>query len=440
MSRRNLILIVIILVILTAGFFAYLYFREPATTIPDEGGTNFFSDFNPFGQSSSKPTATTPPEDISGYEPDELSEAAKKLTRVSNVPVAGYTLFLKERYKEINLTPALSQGEEGGATPSLPKNPISLPTEFAPALRYVDRATGNIYQTFVDQIAERKFTDTLIPKVYEAHFGLKGEVVVMRYLKSDEKTIQTFLGNLPKEVLGGDSLEKNEVRGSFLSENISDLSLSPDATKIFYLTPAGDGVVGTVMDLKTGKKIQVFDSTFTEWTSYWPSAKMITLATKPSYATAGHVYALNPDTKNFSRIFGDINGLTTLASPDGKMILWSNSNLRLNVYRIESRESTALGIQTLAEKCVWGRGSEILYCAAPKSATGFTYPDTWYQGEVSFSDEIWKVEVETGNTSLIADLSLVAEIDGVKLALGNGENLLFLVNKKDSYLWKLELE
>ena len=55
-------------------------------------------------------------------------------------------------------------------------------------------------------------------------------------------------------------------------------------------------------------------------------------------------------------------------------------------------------------------------------------------------ERISKLEVETGNTSLIADLSLVAEIDGVKLALGNGENLLFLVNKKDSYLWKLELE
>ena len=93
-------------------------------------------------------------------------------------------------------------------------------TEFMPALRYVNKATGNIYQTFADKIDERKFSSTVVPKVYDAYFGNNGQSVIMRYLK-DDKTIETFIGALQKEYLGADSVGTNEVAGSFLPENIS---------------------------------------------------------------------------------------------------------------------------------------------------------------------------------------------------------------------------
>ena len=95
-------------------------------------------------------------------------------------------------------------------------------------LRYVDKATGNIYQTFADKIDERKFSSSVIPRVYEAFFGNEGESVIMRYLKTDNRTIETFVGALPKEFLGSDSVGTNEIKGSFLPENISDISVSPD--------------------------------------------------------------------------------------------------------------------------------------------------------------------------------------------------------------------
>ena len=49
----------------------------------------------------------------------------------------------------------------------------------------------------------------------------------MRYLKTDGKTIETFVGNLPKEFLGGDTTSDNEIKGSS-PEDIKDISLSPD--------------------------------------------------------------------------------------------------------------------------------------------------------------------------------------------------------------------
>ena len=64
---------------------------------------------------------------------------------------------------------------------------------------------------------------------------------------------------------------------------------------------------------------------------------------------------------------GNINGLTTLTSPNGKLVLYSNDNLSLNVYHTDTKVANILGVKTLPEKCVWGKISDFVYCAVPKS-------------------------------------------------------------------------
>jgi hypothetical protein len=350
---------------------------------------------------------------------------------------------MKERFKDIadpNPSPALPEGE--GATQPTPAKPVTPPTEFVPALKYVEKARGIIYQTFADKIDERKFSSTVIPKVYEAFLGNKGDSVIMRYLKTDDKTIQTFVGTSPKEFLGADSVGTNEIKGSFLPENISDISVSPDASKIFYLFDIGENAAGVTLSLQNNTKVQIFDSSFTEWLSFWPNDRMITLTTKPSANVPGFMYATNPDRKDLNKILGGINGLTTLTSPDGKMVLYGDNNLSLKILNIESRNSNLLGVKTLPEKCVWNKTSDTIYCAVPKYIDRAFYPDSWYQGEISFSDEIWKIDVVSGNTTLISDPASIGEeeMDAIKLGLDDNQNYLFFVNKKDSYLWELDLK
>ncbi len=230
MSKRNFILLIIVLVVAALGFFGFLYLKQPTPpTTGTTSGTNFFSQFNPFGNSSSnKPPATTPPPvDVSGYVPPETTPTAPtKLTKVSSVPVAGFTIFSKERLKEIPIE----------TTPSTTANPptaktktVKPQTEFVPALRYVDRATGYIYQTFADTLSEQKFSETIIPTIYDAYFGNNGQSVLMRYLKPDGETIETFLGTLPKEppVTAENTdttVGQAEIKGSFLPDDIKDIS------------------------------------------------------------------------------------------------------------------------------------------------------------------------------------------------------------------------
>lgn len=453
MSKRNFILLIIILIITIVIVFGFLYFSQP--TNPEGGeteGTNFFSQFNPFGNGkNTTPPTTTPPVDIGGDTPDQNSEIKQKLMKVSSMSIAGFAVFSKERLVDMPIVvsttpPSESPMPEDNQKKTVTTKPIAPPTEFAPALRYVDRATGNIYQTFIDKIEERRFTTTTIPKVYEAYFGNKGEAVVMRYLKTDERTIETFVGNLPKELLGGDTLENNEIKGSLLPNNIKDISVSPDSGSIFYLFTTGDNMVGTTLNLTTNKKVQIFSSPFTEWLSWWPNNntnKMITLTTKPSANTEGYMYGMTETGKNLNKVLGNINGLTTLTSPDGKQVLYSDNALSLRIYNTDTKSSIVLGVKTLSEKCVWNSGSDVVYCAVPANIPFGAYPDAWYQGEVSFTDQFWKIDTKTGNATIIVDPTIInggGEIDGTKLDLDDGENYLFFVNKKDSFLWKLELK
>ena len=414
------------MLVIVAIVFGFLYFRESTSApVVDTGGTNFFSDFNPFGTSKTVPPKVTTPT-IIPIEPEPTIEIIRKLNKVSSMPVAGFGIFRKEKFKK----------------------------EFASALRYVDKATGNIYQTFADEIDERQFSATIIPKIYEAYFGNNAESVVMRYLKTDDRTIETFIGSVPKELLGGDTTEKNEIKGYFLPENITDVSISPDGSKILYFLNVGDGIIGSTSSLASSsltqapKKTQIFDSAFTEWLPFWPNTKMITISTKPAANVPGHMYSFDPNKKvegGLNKILGDINGLTALTSPSGKLILYGNDNLNLNIFHVDTKASDLLGVRTLPEKCTWNnkgnKTSTFIYCAVPKLVNVAIYPDAWYQGEISFSDEIWKINVENGNAIKILDpmAERGEEIDGIKLALDESENYLFFVNKKDSYLWELNL-
>ena len=450
MSKRNFTLFIIVLMSVILVIFGFLYFNQSRTGQPGDEGTNFLSQFNPFGTSTQvNPTDTTTPVDLGDQTSDETEEETpEKLKKISSMPVAGFELFLKERLKEVG---------EGGipvppASPTTPSKtttkPVPPETELVLATRYVARATGNIFQTFLDKLEERRFSSTTIPKIYEAYFGGNHASVIMRYLKTDNKTVQTFLGSIPKEVLGADT-ESNEITGTFLPDDITDLSLSPDTTKLFYLLNVGNNAIGTTLNLSAskpsdvGKKTQIFDSPFTEWLSSWSNVNMITLGTKPSASVPGHMYVVNPTTKSFSRVLGDINGLTALLSPDGKSILYSDNSLSLSIYNISNATRTPVGVRTLPEKCVWNSGSTVLYCAVPGAINSFQYPDVWYQGEESFVDQIWKIDIVNGLTTMLADPAVIPggeNIDGIKLAIDKNEKYLLFVNKKDSFLWGLNLE
>lgn len=436
MQKKIIILIsiaaLIILIVFGVYFFQNIKTNTTGDGIIQQGLTIFGKKTTPTSTIVSTETPTTQGENV----PSVVGQnqiAPVKLFQITKTATAGAVAVQKERPIE-NLT-----------TPTDTTTTITTKsTETVTAVRYAESSTGNIYETFVDKIAEKRISDTTIPNIHDAFFVDGGNAVVLRYLKSDGQTIESFFGQIKKEVPGGDS--SIELKGSFLPQNIIDLSVSPDLKNFFYLFKFNNGVTGINDFTADGKKVQIFDSPFTEWISNWANSKLITLTTKASFKYAGSTYALNQQDKSFNRVLSNILGLTTLTSPNGKLILYSGSDLNLKIFDMDKKISTNLGLRDLPEKCTWGSDNENIYCAIPLNPSVGEYPDDWYQGSVSFNDIIWKINVKTNFTKILANPNEVLNgdsnigIDGIKLFLDQKENYLFFTNKNDSILWGLNLK
>lgn len=387
----------------------------------------------------------------------EIIPPQPKLRKISSMPIAGAVIFEKERLlPETNLVvgalDSVSATTTETQTPVIPepkkkgKAKVVVPpkpkTELVSAVRYVEKERGHSYETYLDVLAERKISNTTIPRIHEAFFGNNGQNVLLRYLGDNGTTINTYSASLPIEVAGGDATM--DLKGSFMPTNISDVSIAPDMKSMFYLMPYSQSIIGTISLFAGGQKIQIFNSEFTEWLSQWPATRTIMLTTKPSYVYAGSAYIVDTQTKSINNVLSEISGLTTLMSPNGKSILYSESiknGLRLKLFKMDTREFIDLGVKTLPEKCVWGSNSEYAYCGVPRSLPQANYPDNWYQGLLSFSDDIWKLDLKTNVFNILANPEEIAgeSIDVIKPSLDTKENYLIFTNKKDSFLWGLTL-
>jgi hypothetical protein len=231
-------------------------------------------------------------------------------------------------------------------------------------------------------------------------------------------------------------------KGEFLPQDISNLSVSPDNTRFFYITENNSGVTGTVGIFGQTNRIVFFNSPFTEWLSQWDAKNNVYLTTKPSYSATGSIFLLNAVNKTITKVLGGINGLTTLISPNGSYVLFSTSTdtgPKLGVYNINKHTTFDLDKYGLPEKCVWSSDNINIYCAIPNVVTGNQYPDSWYQGLVSFDDYFVKINTITGDTETLANSKDETPIDGINLFLNRDENTVFFTNKKDLTLWGMNI-
>jgi hypothetical protein len=325
-------------------------------------------------------------------------------------------------------------------------------------VRYVDRGTGHIYDIDLASGAVVQVTATTISPVYQAIWASTGQSVVLRYLASDEVTVKSYsatlgMPNFAATMSGSanpstassttpTSASPGALMGSFLPDDIDAIAYSPAGTKIFYTNLVNSREEGVVANTDGTKKLQIFDSPTSEWSLAWPATSETAVTTKPSYIAPGYLYFINATTGNKQKILGNINGLTDLVNPGATEIAYTDNTNNLSIYTVKSGQSITTGLATLPEKCVWSQKNiSVLYCAVPATIPAGNYPDDWYQGLVSFTDSIYKIDTATGATTLISDLSAQygKNIDGINLVLDKNEDHLIFMNKKDYSLWGLSI-
>ena len=326
-------------------------------------------------------------------------------------------------------------------------------------IRYIQRADGNIFETKTDTLAVNRISNKTIPKIYEAIWGNAGDAVITRQLKDDNETIESFAAKLsPLETRfltgqagnaspanGGASSTERELSGVYLPQKISVLTISPDKSKMFYLYPTNGGIGGIFAGADGSKKTLIFESALSEWLASFADNKTIVLTTKPSAGAKGFAYFLNTNAGEIRKIVGGIAGLTILVSPDKKLALYSESSggsFRTKIYNLIENSAGDFELQTLPEKCVWSRNEPVVvFCAVPTTLPTGDYPDSWYQGRVVFSDDIWKINTATGETSrLISPETFINKtIDVINPLLNESESFLLFMNKIDLTPWVLDI-
>ncbi len=422
MDRKKTIIIVSIIVILL-GIGLYFYFSKKTTPTPLPS-SGFPGESIPLTGFTGAPNNNTLPDGttfIPGSTP-----TLPRLYELHKVPVAGAGFI-----------------EEGKGL------------DHAVSARYVERGLGHIYETPLATLVEARIVNETRSRISEALWGNGGKSVVIRFIddNSSGSVIKTSVLNI-----GGISTSFNRSTSTdatsdfikteevFLPDYIPFMATSEDNTdKLFYLENSVGSTVGSLSTFKNIGPTSIFSSAFNEWLPQFPNQKLITLTTKPSATIAGHLFFLDTKTKSVTKILGGINGLTTLTSHDGKSVLFAgiaNGVPTLSLYNVGTKTTTPLSLQTLPEKCAWGN-KEItrVYCAVPQSLPQATYPDQWYQGLVSFSDDLWEIDATTGNTQKIMSPSTfgVAMLDITNPVLSSNDDYFLFMNKITGTPWVYRL-
>jgi len=330
----------------------------------------------------------------------------------------------------------LSEEPVSGAT--------SIMAEEREIVRFNERKTGHVFDIELENLEKERISNTTIPRIHKSLWTAGGTGVIVRYLDEDNRTIRTRFARLEANAEGarGEGMPFR-LEGTPLPNNITELVLSPERNRIFWITETPRGAIGTISNPDGTGASPLITIPFTEWLPQWAMTGAVTLTTKASGYAAGFSYNVPLATPSLERIVGGVSGLTTNVSPDGRHVLFSEgttNSVRTFLFNTETRGNLELTVRTIPEKCVWTE--ESAYCGVPSQIERGVYPDRWYQGRVLFTDNIYRIDLANGRATRIYSPQ---HRDGENIDIYrpfitvSGDYLVFN-NKRDMSLWAFSLE
>ena len=285
-------------------------------------------------------------------------------------------------------------------------------------------------------------------KVIESHI-FSNDLALMLYESSDVESIvrSAFVPFAPPDGTGKIQRFEKNIRVATDNE-----------TRLFFTQMVGEKVVGLVVDVESPEDTEVvWESVFTNWTPRWGRNSHITLAGPITEALDGYVYLIDPDGDDPLNRFVDIpsGGSAFIDTSSGFFVLHTMTNESFAGKTIITDQARDVVIDipiTLPEKCDGFNG--VFVCAVPETIPANTssgyetvFPDSWYQGDISFNDSVVLIDAVSGDRRLIlsprqpdfAELSDGDVFDIIHPHISEDGQFLFFVNKRDLSLWMLRL-
>lgn len=297
-------------------------------------------------------------------------------------------------------------------------------------VKYFKRATGHLYQ--IDQegrTPEERLSNLTIAGANDAIWSSNKNHAVVSFLT--DSALKHF----------SLSYSGTSSQGIFLPNDVTDVAFSQKDERMAYLLPTGTATALFVASSDGSGQKNIFTTPLSQLNLAWAGDEM-RIAAKGSGLAPSFVerVTLNGLPRVIAR---DIEGLDMQWNAQGTFAVISRTSLRgrnlaTQIINAKGEIIAQLPFVTIGSKCAWSRlEEETAYCAVPRDLPPATYPDAWWQGIISFSDDLWRVNATTGEAD---QLFSERDFDIINLFLSEAEDRLFFLNKKDSTLWTLRLE
>lgn len=366
--------------------------------------------------------------------------------RGANAPAPTFESFIGSTYENIvsNLSGEGNGTEENGV-PRLRRitqspvagygfvsNPLGTGAATSSArVRFVERATGYIFETSTDTNELTRITNTLFPKVYEAHVGKNG-VVIIRGI-DDNGNLATSVG-IATTTPGSSSPKALSLTA--LSQNIEALVLKPSGDTILYIRENPDGTPTLMQALWNNANAKTLAETgISGWQLQFLEDGRIFLVQNIANGIVNNAYEVKGG--RLLQSVGGVRGLMFLPQENSESVLYSSEDGTLSARMTNDVAPVTLPIKTTADKCVWAKApSTTVYCAVPRNAlTGSS--EARLRGEIYTSDFWWSVEANSGNAKLLFSSDAPVDVENARLTSGD-PHILFM-NAIDKTLWALRI-
>lgn len=362
-----------------------------------------------------------------------------EITSTSTVPIPGTQTVVRTgttstTTRNVDERPTL--GGREATTTIVYKKTILKNQEFA---YFWDRKTGNIYENLSSTSDRVRISNYTLPRMEEVNF-IDGVSVLARGVAVNNESVNSYFMSLYKETATS-TLFSSKI--TFTNFNSKQISVLPEIKKVFAFI--GNSGRGTISNPDGTAQATVISTSLTEFIPQYVNKNTVALTTRPSAYFPGYLFFLNTNgSGNNEYILGDKYAFGTLVSPNGQKVLFSEiieNELQTSIYDVKSKTTVQLSQATLPEKCAWGSDSALVYCGIPQQLPQAPYPDTWYQNQTEFADNIWTINPLTGEFKAIIPLQdqVSVPIDVINIKVAKTKKYLLFQDRYSLTLWKYEL-
>lgn len=297
-------------------------------------------------------------------------------------------------------------------------------------LRYVERASGHVFEADPFTGSVTRLTNTLTPRVYEAFLG-GGSSVVLRTIESGSAV--TFGGQTSTTTQNGLS----ELNVSNLGKAIKDIASYATTPEILMIAMTGETshLIRSRVDGSAPKQLLTLPGGDFR---IQLAGDNIVLTERAASGVPGNAYravsALTPLVTN-------VPGLTARVQAKTENLLYSSDDgTQLRLYAKLSKASpNEISLATLAEKCAWAPAGTTAYCAAPQGVLPKQFLDNWYRGETHTSDVWYTVDTAAAKVATLFRIDSSYAMDVENPTVDPTGKYIAFQNARDKSLWVLRI-